>query len=130
MFDDMVEVIGEENVLQVVTDNASNYVKAGRNTLKSAIFMNGYIYNHVAIVNMMRRFTNQRNLHRPTITRFAASFITLAQMHKQKNNLRKMITSPEWNNTTWSKDPTGKRLTSIILQERFWRNIVYVLKLT
>ncbi|KAE8703419.1 hypothetical protein F3Y22_tig00110469pilonHSYRG00008 [Hibiscus syriacus] len=82
MLDDMVEEIGEENVLQVVTDNASNYVKAGmmleatrahlywtpcaahcidlmledigkipkvRNTLKSAIFMNGYIYNHVAL---------------------------------------------------------------------------------
>lgn len=101
-----------------------------RNSLKSAIFMNGYIYNHVGIVNMMRRFTNQRNLHRPAITRFATSFITLAQMHKQKNNLRKMITSPEWNNTKWSKDPAGKRLTSIILQERFWRNIVYALKLT
>ncbi|KAE8718967.1 hypothetical protein F3Y22_tig00109983pilonHSYRG00032 [Hibiscus syriacus] len=41
-----------------------------------------------------------------------------------------MITSPEWNNTKWSKDPAGKRLTSIILQERFWRNIVYALKLT
>lgn len=32
MLDDMVEEIGEENVLQVVTDNASNYVKAGRYT--------------------------------------------------------------------------------------------------
>ncbi|KAE8657940.1 hypothetical protein F3Y22_tig00116976pilonHSYRG00151 [Hibiscus syriacus] len=41
-----------------------------------------------------------------------------------------MITSSEWNNTKWSNDPGGKRLTSIILQERFWRNIVYALKLT
>ncbi|KAE8728311.1 polyubiquitin family protein [Hibiscus syriacus] len=41
-----------------------------------------------------------------------------------------MITSSEWNNTKWSNDPAGKRLTSIILQERFWRNIVYALKLT
>lgn len=66
-----------------------------RNTLKGDMFCNGYIYNHVGIVNMMRRFTNQRNLHRPTITRFATSFITLSQMHKQKNNLQKMITYPE-----------------------------------
>ncbi|CAH1433271.1 unnamed protein product [Lactuca virosa] len=163
MLDDMVEEIAEENVVQVVTDNASNYVKAGsmleatrpylywtpyaahcidlmledigkiprvRNTLKGAMFCNGYIYNHVGIVNMMRRFTNQRNLHRPAITRFATSFITLSQMHKQKNNLRKMITSPEWNNSKWSKDAAGKRLTSTFLQERFWRNIVFALKLT
>lgn len=29
VLDDMVEEVGEENVIQVVTDNASNYVKAG-----------------------------------------------------------------------------------------------------
>jgi len=28
ILDDLVEEIGEENVIQVVTDNASNYVKA------------------------------------------------------------------------------------------------------
>ncbi|CAH1430634.1 unnamed protein product [Lactuca virosa] len=162
MLDGMVDEIGKENVVQVVTDNASNYVKAGtmlevirphlywthcahcidlmledigkipkmQNTLKGAMFYNGYIYNHVGIVNMMRRFTNQRNLYRSAIMIFATSFITLSQMHIQKNNLRKMITSPEWNNTKWSKDVVGKRLTSNFLQERFWRNIVYALKLT
>ena len=31
MLNDMVEEVGEENVVQVVTDNASNYVKAGEN---------------------------------------------------------------------------------------------------
>lgn len=30
ILDDMVEEVGEENVVQVVTDNASNYVKAGK----------------------------------------------------------------------------------------------------
>ena len=30
VLDDMVEEVGEENVVQVVTDNASNYVKAGK----------------------------------------------------------------------------------------------------
>ena len=30
VLDDMVEEIGEENVVQVMTDNASNYVKAGK----------------------------------------------------------------------------------------------------
>ena len=30
MLDDMVEEVGESNVVQVVTDNASNYVKAGK----------------------------------------------------------------------------------------------------
>ncbi|XP_057770666.1 uncharacterized protein LOC130990449 [Salvia miltiorrhiza] len=100
-----------------------------KNALKKAIFMNGYIYNHVGVVNMMRRFTNQRNLHRPAVTRFATSFITLAQYHKQKNNLRKMVISEEWIASKWQKDAGGKKMTSFILQDTFWRNVLYALKL-
>ncbi|CAH9120819.1 unnamed protein product, partial [Cuscuta epithymum] len=128
ILDEMIEEVGEQNVVQVVTDNASAYVKAGKlleakrphlywtpcaahcidlmledigkipkvhNILKKAIFMNGFIYSYVPLVNMMRRFTGQRNLHRPGITRFATSFITLSQYHKQKNNLRKLVTSED-----------------------------------
>ncbi|XP_021854344.2 uncharacterized protein [Spinacia oleracea] len=163
MLDDMVEEVGEQNVIQVVTDNASNYVKAGRlleakrqhlywtpcaahcldlmledigkipkvkNALKKCIFMNGYIYNHISLVNLMRKFTNQRNLHRPAVTRFATSFITLAQFHKQKSNLRKMVTSQEWNTSKWSKDVGGKKIATYFLQDTFWRNVLYALKLT
>ncbi|XP_039036468.1 uncharacterized protein LOC120173343 [Hibiscus syriacus] len=163
MLDKMVEEVGEENVVQVVTDNASNYVKGGkmleakrpnlywtpcvthcidlmledigklskvRNALKKCIFMNGYIYGHISRVNMMRKFTNQRNLHRSTITRFATSFITLAQFHEQRNNLRKMVASQEWIESKSSKETSGKKLASYVLQVFFWRNVVYALKLS
>ncbi|XP_010484860.1 PREDICTED: uncharacterized protein LOC104763145 [Camelina sativa] len=109
--DRMVEEVGESNVVQVITDNASDYVKAGqllmakrphlywlpcaahcidlmledigklpmvKSAIKNCIYMNGYIYSHTSLVNMMRKFTNQANLHRPAVTRFATSFITLA----------------------------------------------------
>ncbi|GJU68507.1 putative transcription factor/ chromatin remodeling BED-type(Zn) family protein [Tanacetum coccineum] len=163
MLENMVDEVGEQNVIQVVTDNASNYVKAGKlleatrphlywtpcaahcidlmledignlervkSCLKKAMFMNGYIYNHVGVVNMMRRFTNQRNLHRPAITRFATSFITLAQLHKQRNNLQRMITSDNWVNSKWSKETAGKEMVRTILSDGFWRNVAYALKLT
>ncbi|KAH6823140.1 hypothetical protein C2S53_011313 [Perilla frutescens var. hirtella] len=162
MFNNIVEKVGESNIVQVVTDNASNYVKAGKilmderphlywtpctahcldliledigklprikNALKKCIFINGYIYNHVSLVNMMRRFTNQKNLHRPAVTRFATSFITLSQYHKQKNNLRKMVTSEEWSCSKWQKDAGGKKISTYISQETFWRNVLYSLKL-
>ena len=38
--------------------------------LKNAIFLNGFLYSKVGVVNMMREFTGQRELLRPTITRF------------------------------------------------------------
>ncbi|XP_021731514.1 uncharacterized protein LOC110698402 [Chenopodium quinoa] len=104
------------------------------NALKKCMIINGYIYNHTSLVNLMRKlmrkFTQQRNLHRPSITRFATSFITLAQFHKQKGNLRKMITSQEWSASKWQKEAGGKRIATYILQASFWKNVVYALKLT
>lgn len=100
-----------------------------KNTIKKCISMNGYIYNHISLVNMMWKFTNKRNLHRPAITRFATSFITLASYHRQRNNLRKMVTSEEWNGSKWKNDVGGKQLATYILQDSFWRNVAYALKL-
>lgn len=98
--------------------------------LKAAMFMNAYIYNHVGIVNMMRRFTAGRNLHRPAVTRFATSFITLAQMHKLRSQLRKMIVSDDWKHSKWAKEAGGKKVTCTVMQQRFWDNVKYALKLT
>uniref|UniRef100_A0A0D3B9A0 DUF659 domain-containing protein n=2 Tax=Brassica oleracea var. oleracea TaxID=109376 RepID=A0A0D3B9A0_BRAOL len=163
LLDDMVEEVGEKNVVQVVTDNASNYVKAGKlleakrphlfwtpcaahcldlmledigkiaavkTAMKKCMFINAYIYCRVSLVNMMRRFTDQRNLHRPAVTRFATSFITMTQFHLQQANLKKMVTSEEWEKSKWPKEAGARKLKQYILQEGFWRNIAYALKLT
>ncbi|XP_024990652.1 uncharacterized protein LOC112524943 [Cynara cardunculus var. scolymus] len=116
--------------IDLMLEDIGKQIPQMKSCLKKAMFANGYIYNFVGLVNLMRKFTNQRNLHRPAITRFATSFITLLQFHKQKNNLRKMVASQEWMDSKWSSEPKGKMLHSYILQEMFWRNIVYALKLT
>ncbi|KAL4586691.1 hypothetical protein LXL04_011333 [Taraxacum kok-saghyz] len=165
VLDQMVEAVGEENVVQVVTDNASAYVKAGRLleakrqhlywtpcaahcldlmleeigkeipkvkiAIKKAMLAIGYIYSHVPVVNLMRKFTKERNLHRPAVTRFATSFITLAQIHKQRNNLKKMVIYEEWEKAKWSsKDLMARKVKTYFMQETFWRNVLYALKLT
>ncbi|CAN7093292.1 unnamed protein product [Brassica rapa subsp. narinosa] len=163
LLDEMVEEVGEKNVVQMITDNASNYVKAGKlleakrpnlywtpcaahcldlmlenigklepvkNALQKCIFMSGYIYCRLPLVNMMRRFTNKHNLHRPAVTRFATSFITMSQFHIQQANLKKMVTSDDWNKSKWPKEAEAKKMKQYILQESFWRNVAYALKLT
>ncbi|KAE8654899.1 protein argonaute 5-like [Hibiscus syriacus] len=162
MLDDMVEEVGEKNVVQVVTDNASAYV-AGRLlmakhphlywtpcaahcldlmledigkiskvrvTLKRAMALNGFIYSRTGVVNMMRKFTEKRELVRPAITRFAIAYITLRSIQVQKANLRKMFTSDEWRKSKYSKEYGGKRVASIVLMPTFWSTIVYILKMT
>ncbi|KAI3507987.1 hypothetical protein L1887_22986 [Cichorium endivia] len=164
VLDKMVGQVGEANVVQVVTDNASAYVKAGKlleakrphlywtpcaahcidlmledigkqiprvkSAIKKAIFANGYIYTHVQLVNLMRSFTNQRNLHRPAVTRFATTFITLAQFQKQRANLRKMVCSQKWEESKWATEQKGKKVKEYFMQDTFWRNVLYSLKLT
>nr|GEU74480.1 hypothetical protein [Tanacetum cinerariifolium] len=61
MLDDFVEKIGEEHVVQVVTDNAANYKAAGE-----------------------MEFTKGKELLRPGTTRFATSYLTLGRLHEQK----------------------------------------------
>lgn len=41
-----------------------------------------------------------------------------------------MILSKEWAESKWGKDDIGKKMRSYFMQDSFWRNIVYALKLT
>ena len=75
-----------------------------KRTLERAISLNEYIYNRSGLLNMMKQFTGQRELLRPAKTRFAVAFITLSQLHEQKNNLRKMFTSSNWSDSKWEKE--------------------------
>ncbi|RVW36052.1 hypothetical protein CK203_117295 [Vitis vinifera] len=111
LLDKWVEQVGEENVIQVITDNHSSYVMAG-------------------LLNMMRRFTGQRELLRPAKTRFATAFITLSRLHEQKNNLRKMFTSSDWSDSKWAKEQKGKTIANIVLMPSFWNTIVFCLKVS
>ena len=41
-----------------------------------------------------------------------------------------MVTSQEWIDIKWSKEAKGKKMASYILQESYWKNVIYSLKLT
>ncbi|XP_059664281.1 uncharacterized protein LOC132310058 [Cornus florida] len=99
-------------------------------TMQRAMELNSYIYMRPKLLNIMRNFTYKKELFRPAKTRFATCFITLSSIHKQKNNLRKMFTSEEWNRSKWAKEEAGKRVASYVLMPSFWNNIVFSLKVS
>ncbi|XP_061361535.1 uncharacterized protein LOC133305351 [Gastrolobium bilobum] len=70
LFRDVVLHVGPENVVQIVTDNAANYVAVGR------------------------KYTGGREILRPAPTRFATNFIALQSILAQKDALRAMLTEP------------------------------------
>ncbi|XP_060170974.1 uncharacterized protein LOC132601945 [Lycium barbarum] len=162
LFQSTIEKIGPENVVQVITDNATENVKAGamlkgvfpniywtpcaahcinlmfgdifkerpfRGVFTKAVRAHSYIVQRPLLLNMMRRFTKQKNLVKPGKTRFATAFLTLHRMHIQKANLRSLFISDEWNNSKFAKEVMGKVVALIMMSYTFWNNVVHALKI-
>ncbi|XP_021746442.1 uncharacterized protein LOC110712290 [Chenopodium quinoa] len=157
LISDIVDKVGDNNVVQVITDNGSTLLMENypnlywtpcaahcidliledirrlpiiERVLKRVIQMNSFIYQRLGLLNLMRQFTNQKNLLRPAKTRFATAFITLSSIHKQQHNLRKMFTSQEWRSRKWAKKSGGKKAAETIMMPSFWNGTLYALKLT
>ncbi|CAL5365059.1 unnamed protein product [Camellia sinensis] len=60
-----------------------------KKTFERGIAVHGYICNRPTLLNMMRRYTNLKNLIKPAKTRFATTFLTLSRMHQQKKQFEK-----------------------------------------
>ncbi|KAL5148359.1 hypothetical protein HKD37_13G035408 [Glycine soja] len=69
LLDAIVEEVGEENIVQVVIDNGSNYVLADigklpliRKTIRRAINLVRFIYAYSSTLSLLRNCTNKREL--------------------------------------------------------------------
>lgn len=100
-----------------------------KQVFERAVRMNGYIYARPGVLNMMRRYTREKEMVRHAKTRFASAFLTLSRIHLQKNNLRKMFLSEEWTKSRWAKEQAGKQVQRFLMMPSFWNNIVYALKI-
>ena len=96
--------------------------------IRRAISLVGYIYNHDFTLHLLRTFTKKKDLVRPTITRFATSFISLERLQQEKYNIRKMFISDEWIQNKLSKEAKRKEAARTIQYSPFWKNVVYILK--
>ncbi|XP_042472577.1 uncharacterized protein LOC122055277 [Zingiber officinale] len=161
LLDRFVERVGEKNVVQVISDNGSNYVLAGkllqakrpnlfwtpcaahcidlmledigkievvRKTISRAIALVGFIYNHGSVLHMMRECTENKELARHGVTRFATTFLTLQSLHKRQKVLKRMFLSAQWIESKGAKDAKGKRANDIVFMPSFWNNVTYTLK--
>ena len=84
LLDEFIQEIGPQHVVQVIMDNAANYVAAGRmlmaryptlfwikidwikDTIDSVRSITKFIYNHAAMLSLMRKFTGDKELVLPS----------------------------------------------------------------
>ena len=52
-----------------------------------------FIYNHIWTVDLLKKYTNGKQILRPALTRFATHFIQLEEILRQKEALRNMFNS-------------------------------------
>ncbi|XP_019241942.1 PREDICTED: uncharacterized protein LOC109221977 [Nicotiana attenuata] len=161
LFRKTIDKIEKENVVQVVTDNASENVSAGKmmeamyphiywtpcathcinlmfgdifkenpyaSVFTKAVKVYSYISQRPFLLNLMRKFTNERNLVRPAKTRFATAFLTSHSFYLQKKNLRKLVLSNEWKDNKYAKEIVGKETVKVLISPSFWNDVVRALK--
>ncbi|RDX83186.1 hypothetical protein CR513_35926, partial [Mucuna pruriens] len=151
LLDIIVEEIGEENVVQVMTDGASNLVATGRMLMekKTKLFWSPCVdhcldlvledieelpvfYNTIA--NAKKSLPTYIGLHGQyskgrELTRFATSYLTLNCIKQQKNALRSMFASEEWATSSHASKSEAKQVMNLVLSDgRFWKSITYCLK--
>ncbi|XLS77442.1 hypothetical protein HN51_061667, partial [Arachis hypogaea] len=88
-----------------------------------------FTYSHFNILSMVRHFTNDKELVRHAITRFATSFLSLERLYEEKENLRKMFTLDEWVRNKLLKEAKEREATKMVISPSFWNHVKYTLKI-
>ncbi|KAJ0505182.1 putative HAT dimerization domain, ribonuclease H-like superfamily [Helianthus annuus] len=115
--------------IDLMLEDIGNLAKV-KKTIKRGIFLVGYIYNRCGVLNMMREFTNNKELTRNGITRFVTTYLSLQSLYKQKGSLERMFISEKWRLSVWAKEAKGKTAKKLVYTLPFWNNVVWTLKVT
>ncbi|KAJ1255020.1 hypothetical protein BS78_K297900 [Paspalum vaginatum] len=136
LVDKAIDELGEENVVQVVTDNASNNMAAKTLMLEKRpnIFWSSCATH---TINLMLQGIGSLPRFKKTIDQAKAFTIfvyghhrTLACMRlmEKRDALRKMVVDPKWDEISDVKTRKGKDATATMLSASFWKNVALCLK--
>ncbi|XP_010906592.1 uncharacterized protein [Elaeis guineensis] len=114
--DAMLEDIGKLEAISEIIENAKT--------------VSGFIYNHVIVLNMMRKYTNGKDLIIHSDTRAAMNFVTLKNMTCLKEDLRAMVSSEEWMECPYSNKPGGIAMADLIGSLPFWSSCAAIVRIT
>ncbi|CAN6721791.1 unnamed protein product [Malus baccata var. baccata] len=105
--DDVIQEVGEENVVQKVwwTPCAAHCIDLMLEDISKMAWFDDTFKRARCI---SKQYTNNSEILRPAVTRFATSFLTLQSLQKQKENLVALFASQEWLESTYAKSREAK----------------------
>ncbi|OMO73861.1 putative Zinc finger, BED-type [Corchorus olitorius] len=92
-----------------------------RGTLETAKIISKFIHGNETVLNLFRDYSDGHDLIKPTKVRSAMPFVTLENIISEKNNLKAMFASSEWNISTWASRAEGKRVAEKVGDPSFWK---------
>ena len=100
------------------------------NILRSAMKITVFITRKQNVLAMFRRFS-EKELLKPSNTRFAYSFIVLSNLLDERvyGGLRRMIVSEQWDKWKGSKTKKAEEIVTIIFDAKFWSDVKMIVTL-
>ncbi|KAF6159904.1 hypothetical protein GIB67_032988 [Kingdonia uniflora] len=145
LFKDIIDYVGAENIVQIVTDQGSNFKAAGRrlaieylhiywtactahvidlvleDTIGDARKISKFVYAHAWVFAKFRGNSNHRDLIHPSLTRFATSFITIRSIMENQVHLQQLFVDTEYRESSYAKLSTSKVVQKIVMSGDFWK---------
>ncbi|KAL7582576.1 hypothetical protein Lser_V15G44376 [Lactuca serriola] len=129
MFAEIVDMVGEKNMVQMVTDNAANYKLSGTNLCERYPYITWSPYAAHCInipLNWLRKRPVWKEIISPGATRFGTVFIALQSLYDHKEDLQAIVISNEFKKML--KVRNAVECKQIFLNEIFWKNCLITVK--
>ncbi|CAN0925480.1 hypothetical protein LINGRAHAP2_LOCUS34784 [Linum grandiflorum] len=97
---------------------------------KKASKVTVFVYNHGQILYWLQQRSTWKEIVRPAVTRFATTFLTLSSILERQTDLEALVISDFFRDSPFSKTEIGKTVKAIVLDQIFWDNCLFIVKLT
>lgn len=96
--------------------------------LDKAKVITKFIHGHSTVLKLLKKHNLGRDLIQPSKIRSAMPVMTLKNILSEKQNLKDMFSSSEWNMSPWASRAEGKRVADLVEDHSFWTGARMVLK--
>ncbi|XP_061981452.1 uncharacterized protein LOC133701532 [Populus nigra] len=119
LFREVVLYVGVENIVHMVTDNAANYVAAGKLLMEEFPSIFWSLCAAYCI-----------NLKLQDIGKLQSVCCVVEHASAHKNELRAMVTYREWVSSAYAKDSKGKKFVESMLDSLFWEECAIIVRMS
>jgi len=95
--------------IHLIIEDFEKQLKVHETTIKKERRITTYIYGRTMLISILKKFTKRKDLIRPVMTRFTATYWTLPCLYEMKTSLMTMFNSKEWKQASLELHKKGEK---------------------